>query len=261
MQEIFLAQPEIPSGTAPDHPLRGAVRVQDLHFSYPARPDRPALRGVSFHVNAGQRIGVVGGSGAGKSTLAALIARLYEPSAGGLFFDGQDAATLPLAWLREQIAYVPQEVLLFGGTVEENIRFGLDSASVEEIRAAAQKAQAWEFIQRLPQGMQTPLGDRGAQLSGGQRQRVALARALLRRPAILILDEATSALDTESEALVQAALWQGGGCTTFIIAHRLATVRQADSILVLRDGVIVENGTHDSLCAARGHYWHLASDR
>lgn len=228
--------------------LRGEVTMTDVQFSYPSRPDIEVLKGLSFSAAAGERLAVVGPSGAGKSTLIQLLLRFYEPSAGAVTFDGKDADQYPLDGLRQQMAIVPQEVLLFGGSIRDNIAYGRPDASAADIEAAATKANAHDFIEGFPEGYETLVGDRGVKLSGGQRQRIAIARAILADPAILLLDEATSSLDSESEKLVQDALDQlMKGRTSIIIAHRLATVRSADRILVLRDGRIVESGTHDEL--------------
>ncbi|MEZ5305319.1 MAG: ATP-binding cassette domain-containing protein, partial [Verrucomicrobiales bacterium] len=208
-----------------------------------------------FRAAPGKTVALVGASGAGKSTVAALLMRLYDPGTGEIRFDGEPASAYPLAWLRGQMALVPQEVLLFSGSVAENIAYGKPGATRAEIEAAAKLAHAHDFIAALPAGYETRCGERGAEMSGGQRQRLALARALLKDPAILILDEATSALDAESERQIQGALETAmRGRTTFIIAHRLSTVRQADQILVVKAGRIAERGTHDELIAAGGFY-------
>ncbi len=249
--EIQLIEAESP--VAAPVRLRGDVVFDEVRFTYPSRPEVEVLQGVSLHARPGQKIALVGPSGAGKSTLISLLLRLYEPTQGTLRVDGRSAAEFPLPELRGQMALVPQEVLLFGGSVAENIAYGRPGASRADIEAAAWRANAHEFIAKFPEGYDTIVGDRGIRLSGGQRQRVAIARALLRDPAILILDEATSSLDSESERLIQEALETlMQGRTTFIIAHRLATVRHADRILVLADGRVVEAGTHDDLSAIEG---------
>jgi len=215
---------------------------------------------VSFHAEPGQRIALVGPSGAGKSTVASLVLRFYDPVSGRVLIDGQDAREYDLSALRDRMAIVPQEVLLFGGSIRENIAYGRPGASDAEIEAAARKANAHDFIASFPEGYKTIVGERGIQLSGGQRQRIAIARAVLKDPAILILDEATSALDSESERLVQEALEQlMKGRTSLVIAHRLSTVRDADRILVLDKGVVAESGTHEELIAnANGLYSSLS---
>ena len=228
--------------------LQGNVVFDQVSFSYPSRKDVPVLRKVSLGAQAGQRIALVGPSGAGKSTIVALLLRLYDPDSGCILLDGKDARTYELHDLRRHMAIVPQDVMLFGGTIAENIAYGRPGAAEGEIIEAARKANAHDFIVGFPDGYQTRVGERGVQLSGGQRQRVAMARAILKNPAILILDEATSSLDSESESLIQQAL-EGlmKGRTSLIIAHRLATVRTADCIFVIKDGEMVESGTHSEL--------------
>jgi ABC-type multidrug transport system fused ATPase/permease subunit len=235
-----------PASTLPR--LRGDVVFEDVHFTYPSRQGVEVLHGINLSAISGQRIALVGPSGAGKSTLISLLLRLYDPSLGRLLIDGRDAREYQLSELRGQMSMVPQEVLLFGGSISENIAYGKPGASSKEIEHAARQANAHEFIQAFPEGYATLVGDRGIKLSGGQRQRVAIARAILKNPAILILDEATSSLDSESERLIQEALETlMHGRTSFIIAHRLATVRHADRIIVISGGRVVESGTHDEL--------------
>ncbi len=235
-----------PSVTRPA--LRGQVEFRDVHFRYPARPEVEVLKGISFSISHGEKIALVGPSGAGKSTIIALLLRFYDPEHGEIRLDGQPAPHYPLDWLRNQMSIVPQEALLFGGSIFENIAYGRPGASEDQIIEAARFAHAHEFITALPEGYQTLVGERGVKLSGGQRQRVAIARAVLKDPAILILDEATSSLDSESERLVQLALDHLMlNRTTVMIAHRLATVRRADRILVIQDGKLVESGTHSEL--------------
>jgi len=229
-------------------PVHGHVHFDDVKFSYPSRPDLPVLKGITLDVAAGRKIALVGQSGAGKSTIVQLLMRYYPLSSGKITVDGRDLTTFNITELRRNIAVVPQEVMLFGGSILENIQYGKPGASETDVREAARKANALEFIDTFPEGLQTLVGERGVKLSGGQRQRIAIARAILKDPAILILDEATSALDAESERLVQDALdvlMQNR--TTIIIAHRLATIRKVDRIYVLREGQIAEQGTHDEL--------------
>jgi ATP-binding cassette subfamily B protein len=233
--------------------LEGSVEFENVGFVYPSRPDLPVLRHLALRANQGERIALVGPSGAGKSTVVSLLLRFYEPTEGLIRIDGQPASQFDLASLRGNIAVVPQEVLLFGGTIRENIAYGRPAATEEQIRDAARRAHCEEFINRFPEGYETRVGERGVQLSGGQRQRIAIARAFLRDPAILILDEATSALDAESESLIQQALETLlAGRTAIIIAHRLATVRRCDRIYVLESGTVVEEGTHSELVAREG---------
>jgi ATP-binding cassette subfamily B protein len=249
------------SGAALPARLRGEVAFAGVNFRYPARPEVAVLHDLSLAAKPGERIALVGPSGAGKSTLTALLLRFYEPESGTLLIDGRDARDYPLGWLRGQMAIVPQDVLLFGGTIAENIVYGRPGADEAAIHEAARLANADEFIRAFPEGYSTLVGDRGIKLSGGQRQRIAIARAILKNPAILILDEATSSLDSESERLVQEALDHlMQGRTTFIIAHRLATVRNADKIAVIEAGRVAELGTHDELSAVpEGLYRRLSS--
>jgi ABC-type multidrug transport system fused ATPase/permease subunit len=229
-------------------------------FAYPSRSELTVLKDISFSADAGQRIAIVGPSGSGKSTMAALILQFYHPQSGTIRFDGKDASEYALTDIRNQVAIVPQDVLLFGGTIMENIAYGKLDASKEEIIQAAKKANADQFITSFPEGYETVVGERGVKLSGGQRQRIAIARALLKNPAILILDEATSSLDSESERLVQEALEVlMKGRTSVIIAHRLSTIREADKIIVLEKGVILETGNHQELIAnEQGLYRYLS---
>lgn len=230
--------------------LSGKVSLQNVAFTYPSRPEIQVLKGVTIDAEAGQQIAIVGPSGAGKSTLSALLLRFYEPEAGKLLFDGLNAQDIPLTQLRNQMALVPQDVLLFGGTIFENIAYGKPGATLAEVQEAARKANAHDFITSFPEQYETVVGERGIKLSGGQRQRIAIARAILKDPAILILDEATSSLDSESEALVQDALNNlMKGRTSFVIAHRLSTIRNADKIIVLENGKVKESGTHRELLA------------
>ncbi len=226
----------------------GEIILKNIAFNYPSRPDFSVLQDISFTVPKGKTIALVGGSGSGKSTIANLLLRFYKIDKGSIQLNGQSIYEIPLQELRKKIAYVPQDVLLFAGTIKENIAYGKINATDEEINAAAQKANALLFIQSFPAGMQTLVGERGVQLSGGQRQRIAIARAVLKDPEVLILDEATSALDSESEHLVQDALEQlMQNRTSIVIAHRLSTIRNADSIIVLQNGRVEEQGTHDAL--------------
>ncbi|MBC8052711.1 MAG: ATP-binding cassette domain-containing protein [Sphingobacteriaceae bacterium] len=228
--------------------ITGNLAFEDVVFSYPSRKEITVLKGLSFDAKAGERVAIVGPSGAGKSTIASLILRFYDPQEGKLLFDGIDVQHYSLTDIRNQVAIVPQDVMLFGGTIKENIAYGKIGASDEEIIAAAEKANAHSFIKGLPEQYNTIVGERGIKLSGGQRQRIAIARALLKDPAILILDEATSSLDSESERLVQEALEVlMKNRTSIIIAHRLSTIREADKIVVLEKGVVIESGTHDEL--------------
>jgi ATP-binding cassette subfamily B protein len=256
VRELLREVPEISAGAvpardaaaAPPLRLRGEVELQNVTFRYPSRPEIAVLADISLKARRGEVTALVGPSGAGKTTLTALLFRFYNPEQGRVLIDGRDAHEFDLGALRGQMALVPQDVLLFGGSIAENIQYGKPGATMDEIREAAQKANAAEFIDRFPEGYATIVGDRGIKLSGGQRQRIAIARAILKDPAILVLDEATSSLDSESERLVQSALERlMSGRTTFVIAHRLATVRRADQIVVLDQGRMVERGTHEEL--------------
>ncbi len=261
--ELMEAKPEItaPADPAPlPEPPRGAVAFEGVTFHYPSRPDRAALRGLDLHVAPGETVALVGPSGAGKTTVFQLLLRFYDPQAGRVLLDGVDLRTADPAAVRARIGLVPQDPVIFAASARENIRYGRPDASDEEVREAADAAAATEFLDRLPDGFDTFLGERGVRLSGGQRQRIAIARAILRNPTVLLLDEATSALDAESERLVQAALDAlMEGRTTLIIAHRLATVLKADRIAVMEDGVVVAEGAHEALIAEGGLYARLAA--
>lgn len=241
--------------------LLGSVEFKNVGFHYESRPDIEVLKSISFKVEPGMQVAIVGPSGSGKSTLASLLFRFYNPVSGTISYDGNNIQTLALSEMRGQMALVPQEVILYSGSIEENISYGKPKATQEEIKEAARKANALEFIERFPDKFNTVVGERGIQLSGGQRQRIAIARAVLKDPSILILDEATSSLDSESERLVQEALEKlMQGRTSFVIAHRLSTVKNADIILVIENGVLVESGKHDQLVQnENGLYKKLSS--
>ncbi len=232
----------------PKYKLEGVVELNHIAFSYPSRKETMVLKDVNIRAEKGEKIAIVGPSGAGKSTIVSLLLRFYEPDAGMLLFDGKEAGTFPISELRKQMALVPQDVMLFGGTIFENIAYGKFNATREEVEEAARNANAHDFITGFPEGYETIVGERGIKLSGGQRQRIAIARAILKDPVILLLDEATSSLDSESESLVQEALGRlMVGRTSFVVAHRLSTIRNADNIIVLEDGHVVESGTHKEL--------------
>ena len=240
--------------------ITGEIEFKDVKFSYPQRNDMEVLKSVSFNIQPNQTFAIVGASGSGKTTITNLLLGFYKSDDGQVLVDGVSVNDYDLYHLRENMAIVPQEVMLFSGTIQENIRFGQTDATDEQVVLAAQQANAWEFIESFPDGMQTEVGDRGIQLSGGQKQRVAIARALLKNPSILILDEATSALDSESEKLVQDALQNlMKNRTSLVIAHRLATIRKVDKILVMQNGAIVETGTHQELMQLKGNYANLVS--
>jgi len=228
--------------------VQGNIEYRNVAFRYPTRPDLPVLQDISFDIAAGEKIALVGPSGAGKSTIVSLLMQFYELSGGQILVDGRPIGSYDLTELRRHVGIVPQETLLFGGSIRENIAYGKTTATDEEIIAAARKANAWQFISSFPEGLDTVVGERGIKLSGGQRQRVAIARAILKNPAILLLDEATSALDSESEKLVQGAMDElMKNRTSIIIAHRLSTIRKVDKILVIDGGRIVEQGSHEEL--------------
>ncbi|MBV8792746.1 MAG: ATP-binding cassette domain-containing protein, partial [Pseudolabrys sp.] len=260
--EILRVEPSIKSPARPialPGPPRGEIAFDHVRFFYPARPETLALDDVSFHVAPGEKVAIVGPSGAGKSTVFHLTLRFYDPAAGRVTLDGVNIADADPKELRERIALVPQDVAILAASVRDNIRFGRPDATDAEIEKAAELAYADEFIARLPQGLDTLVGERGVTLSGGQRQRIAVARAILRNAPLLLLDEATSALDAESETLVKHALERlMRSRTTIVIAHRLATVLSCDRIIVLDHGRIVEQGTHASLSTAGGLYARLA---
>lgn len=255
--QTAIAAPERPIAL-PEPPV-GEVSMSAVQFAYPGRPDLPALKGFSLTVRPGETVALVGPSGAGKSTVFRLLLRFYDPQGGVVSVDGVDVREADPVAVRDRFAWVSQEAPLFSGSASENIRFGREAASEDEVRAAAAKAQALGFIEALPEQFDTPLGERGKSLSGGQRQRLAIARALVREAPILLLDEATSALDAENERLVQTALDQAmEDRTTIVIAHRLATVLRADRIVVMEDGKVVEEGTHAALIGKGGLYARLA---
>ncbi len=247
--EIIEEKSEVNVDNVPrDHKINGEVSFENVSFNYPSRPDIEVLKDISFHVSAGEKVALVGQSGAGKSTIVQLLMKFYPLTSGTISVDGESIADQDVTDLRKNIAIVPQEVMLFGGTIMENILYGNPSASLEEVYNAARRANALQFIEKFPEKFDTVVGERGVKLSGGQRQRVAIARAILKDPAILLLDEATSALDSESEKLVQGALNElMKDRTTIIIAHRLATIRNVDRIYVIKEGEIAETGSHEEL--------------
>jgi ATP-binding cassette, subfamily B, bacterial len=262
ISEILEAKPAIAAPASPTPlpaPARGEVAFEAVSFAYPGRPDLPALSNFSLAVRPGERVALVGPSGAGKSTVFRLLLRFYDPQSGVVRLDGVNLRDADPAEVRARLALVAQDASLFSGSALDNLRFGRENASVDDLRAAAKAAEAEAFLQALPQGFETPLGERGKTLSGGQRQRLAIARALVRGAPILLLDEATSALDAENERLVQRALADAmQGRTTLVIAHRLATVLAADRIVVMDAGQVVEEGTHTELIARAGLYARLA---
>ncbi len=248
------------SGSVESLKANGNIRFNQVKFQYPTREDVEVLKGLDLELKAGEKIALVGPSGAGKSTIMQLLQRFYKWESGDILLDGKSISEYDLKAYRSQFAIVPQEVILFGGSIRENILYGKPGASEEEIVEAAKKANAWEFIEKFPEGLDTLVGERGIKLSGGQKQRIAIARAILKDPVILLLDEATSALDAESEKLVQDALdVLMEGRTSIIIAHRLATIREVDQIYVMEDGKVVEAGKHDELVENAGLYSQLAT--
>ena len=263
VSELLAARPTIAAPANPRPlpvPARGDVALQAVTFAYPGRPDLPALRGFSLHVRAGERVALVGPSGAGKSTVLRLLLRFYDPQDGQVLVDGVDLREADPAAVRARMALVAQDSPLFSGSAIENVRFGREAASLEDVQAAVRAAQAETFLAALPQGLETPVGERARSLSGGQRQRLAIARALVRHAPILLLDEATSALDAENERLVQRAIDEAMvGRTSLVIAHRLATVLKADRIVVMDEGRVVEEGSHGELVARNGLYARLAA--
>ncbi|HEX5514491.1 MAG TPA: ATP-binding cassette domain-containing protein, partial [Gammaproteobacteria bacterium] len=247
---------EVDEGTRSLARAQGRIEFRDVRFNYPGKSD--VLKGIDLHVAPGETVALVGRSGSGKTTLVSLLPRLYEVSQGEILLDGYPLHEYRLADLRRQIAMVGQHVVLFNDTIAANIAYGMDKIDLDAVRRAAKAAHALEFIERLPQGFNTSIGENGVMLSGGQRQRLAIARALLKDAPILILDEATSALDTESEQQIKAALdILMEGRTTLVIAHRLSTIESADRIVVMHDGQIVESGRHEELLAKGGHYASL----
>ncbi len=248
------------SGKHQNQRVHGDIKYENVEFSYPTREDIPVLKGLSLDIKKGQKIALVGPSGSGKSTIVQLLLRFYPLNGGNIYVDNKNIKDYNISLFRKNMAIVPQEVMLFGGTIRENILYGKPNATDEEIIEAAKKSNSWEFIQTFPEQLETIVGERGVKLSGGQRQRIAIARAILKDPVILLLDEATSSLDAESEKVVQEALnTLMEGRTSIIIAHRLATIREVDCIFVIDNGRIVEKGTHDELSAKEnGAYSGLA---
>jgi ATP-binding cassette subfamily B protein len=264
LNDVFEAKPE----ESPGNPmlvlptLQGLVRVENVTFRYNLEEERNTLQNITFEAQVGQTIAIVGRSGSGKSTLVRLLQSLYHPDSGRILMDGHDIRHISPQSLRSQMGVVPQECFLFSGTILENITLYRSEFTLEQVIEVAKLAEAHGFIQDLPLGYNTKVGERGSSLSGGQRQRIAIARALLGNPRILVLDEATSSLDTESERRFQQNLERlARDRTTFIIAHRLSTVRNADSILVLDRGILLECGTHSELMATGGLYYHLAQQQ
>ena len=258
LEEEQEVDPEAYYRRQPDLTIRGSIELENVSFAYPSRSDVTVLKDISFAIGQGEKVALVGHSGAGKSTITQLLLRFYEVGEGRIRVDGQDIRQYDISAYRKHIGIVPQEVLLFGGSIHENIAYGRQGATLDEVREAARLANALDFIESFPEGMDTLVGERGVKLSGGQRQRIAIARAILKNPEILILDEATSSLDAESENLVQQALdTLMENRTTIIIAHRLATIRKVDTIYVLGGGQIVESGSHEELYELDQSYRNL----
>ena len=252
-----LINPVTDEGEKPDK-FDGSIEFKDITFTYPTRPDIKVLEGFNLNIEVGKTYALVGPSGCGKSTVIQLLQRFYDPSTGEVLVGGKDVRTLNVKWLRQHIGVVSQEPVLFDTTISENILYGKEGATQEEVKQAAIDANAHDFISKLPDGYNTLVGEGGTQLSGGQKQRIAIARALISDPKILLLDEATSALDTESESIVQQALDQArAGRTTIVIAHRLSTIQNADLIASVQDGRIVEKGSHSELMDKEGLYYNL----
>lgn len=263
IQKILRSESELDineTENAPAIKLNGNITYEDVHFSYPTRTDLEVLKGIDMEILSGQKVALVGQSGAGKSTIIQLLMKFYDPTSGRILVDGQPLNEYHISSFRKNVGIVPQEVILFGGTIKENILYGKPLATAKELEDAAKRSNCLEFIQSFPEGFDTVVGERGVKLSGGQRQRVAIARAILKNPSILILDEATSSLDAESERLVQEALDElMKDRTSIIIAHRLATIKDVDNIYVIEDGKIIESGNHEELSAyENGAYSNLA---
>lgn len=245
-----------------DEKLCGEIRFENVTFSYPTRPDQVVLKDFNLTLEAGKTTAIVGHSGSGKSTIGLLIERFYEPTSGKIFLDGVDLKELSPVWLRNELGYIDQQPVLFACSILDNIRYGRESATLEEIIDASKKSQSHDFIEKLTDGYETQVGERGNQMSGGQKQRISIARALIKNPVILILDEATSALDSNSEAEVQKALDSAiVNRTTLIIAHRLSTIKNADQIVLVDNGKIKEQGTHDELMRKKGLYYELVKQQ
>jgi len=256
--ELLERESEQVDGTIEIEEPVGALTFSDVSFAYPTRPDTMVLNGVSFQISPNQVVALVGPSGGGKSTVAALISRFYDVQSGSILLDDISLETLQVNWLREHVAVVRQEPILFATSILDNIRYGRPTATSEEVFSAAKAANAHDFVSAFPEGYETLVGERGVRLSGGQKQRIAIARAILKDPVLLILDEATSALDVESEHLVQEALERlMENRSSLVIAHRLSTIQHADRVVVLSEGRVVEEGRHDELLEQEGLYHRL----